>query len=247
MNQVKSGIIYRGPSLLDGAPIVAVAVFSAANTKTGAMLQTYILPDNGVSPLDNAKSLADASVCGACPHRRGLGGACYVMLHQGPRAVWSALMGGKYADATNWTALRALGASRMVRLGTYGDPAAVPYLVWAGLLDLAKGHTGYTHQSRHPSFDRRMLDLCMVSVDTEGQYKLAKKRHPEARTFRVMGANDTLQAGEIECLAETKGLTCAECGVCDGAGSDADVAIRVHGALAPRYEAKLGKLAVTQL
>ena len=247
MKQVKSGIIYRGPSLLDGAPIVAVAVFTGSNRKTGAMLQTYILPDNGVSPVENARTLADASVCGACPHRRGLGGACYVTLHQGPRSVWSAVERGSYADATSWGALRALGADRMVRLGTYGDPAAVPYHVWAALLDHAKDHTGYTHQSRHPGFDRRMLDLCMVSVDTEGQYKLTHKRTPEARTFRVMGANDTLQAGEIECLADAKGLTCTECGVCDGAGSGADVAIRVHGALAPRYEAKLGKLAVTQL
>ena len=247
MKQVKSGVIYRGPSMLDGRPIVAVAVFTASNAKTGAMLQTYIIPDNGVSPLDNAKSLADASVCGACPHRRGLGGACYVMLHQGPRAVWSALMGDKYADATQYKLRAELGRGRMVRLGTYGDPAAVPYAVWSALLAEASGHTGYTHQSRHPSFDRRMLDLCMVSVDTEGQYKLAKKRHPEARTFRVMGANDTLQAGEIECSNATWALTCAECGICDGAGSGADVAIRVHGSLSGRFEAKLGKLAVTQL
>ena len=42
-------IIYRGPSLLDGKPIVVIAVglnSSSKNRKTGNMLQTYILRDD---------------------------------------------------------------------------------------------------------------------------------------------------------------------------------------------------------
>ncbi len=39
---MKSGIIYNGPSLLDGKPIVVIATFSNRNTKTGAVVQTYI-------------------------------------------------------------------------------------------------------------------------------------------------------------------------------------------------------------
>lgn len=45
-----SGIIYRGPSMIDGTPIVVIALWSTANAKTGGMLQTYILADNGQSP-----------------------------------------------------------------------------------------------------------------------------------------------------------------------------------------------------
>ena len=39
---MKSGIIYNGPSLLDGKPIVVIATYSNRNRKTGAVLQTYI-------------------------------------------------------------------------------------------------------------------------------------------------------------------------------------------------------------
>jgi hypothetical protein len=32
---MKSGIIYHGPSLYDGAPIVVIATFTKSNSKTG--------------------------------------------------------------------------------------------------------------------------------------------------------------------------------------------------------------------
>jgi len=32
---MKNGIIYNGPSLLDGKPIVAIATYSDRNSKTG--------------------------------------------------------------------------------------------------------------------------------------------------------------------------------------------------------------------
>src|SRR5262245_33628424 len=48
-------VLYRGPSLLDGAPIVAVATNLARrskNPKTGNAVQTYILADNGENPIE---------------------------------------------------------------------------------------------------------------------------------------------------------------------------------------------------
>jgi len=39
---MNNGIIYNGPSLLDGKPIVVIATYSDRNTKTGRVLQTYI-------------------------------------------------------------------------------------------------------------------------------------------------------------------------------------------------------------
>ena len=81
-------IIYRGPSLLDGAPIVAIATVGSRNAKTGDMVQTWIMRDD-VKPLAAAQSGADASVCGDCKHRPISGGACYVNLGQGPRAVFA--------------------------------------------------------------------------------------------------------------------------------------------------------------
>ena len=43
---IKSGIIYRGASLIDGKPIVVIATYSNQNKKTGAMLHTYILRED---------------------------------------------------------------------------------------------------------------------------------------------------------------------------------------------------------
>ena len=42
LKPMKSFIFYRGPSMLDGAPIVAIATDSS-NSKTGGMVQTWIL------------------------------------------------------------------------------------------------------------------------------------------------------------------------------------------------------------
>lgn len=56
-SQPRAGVFYRGPSLIDGSPIVGIAVFPAgkANAKTGAMLQTYILRDD-MSPMKAIQS-----------------------------------------------------------------------------------------------------------------------------------------------------------------------------------------------
>ena len=145
-NKKPSGyIIYRGPSLLDGKPIVVVAITKESkNSKTGNMVQTYIMADNGQSPVESAKDLSDASVCGDCKHRRGTGGSCYVNLGQGARSVMDGVMCGIYPEKV--LAARVAAKGRKVRLGTYGDPAAVPAIVWGSLLADAASHTGYTHQ-----------------------------------------------------------------------------------------------------
>ena len=51
---MKSGIIYKGPSQLDGKPIVVIATYSNRNTKTGAVVQTYIL-----TPGESSRSQQD--------------------------------------------------------------------------------------------------------------------------------------------------------------------------------------------
>ena len=65
----QNAIIYRGASMIDGSPIVVVAIAKSGNRKTGNMVQTYILNDNGKNPLENSKSGDDFAICGNCPHR----------------------------------------------------------------------------------------------------------------------------------------------------------------------------------
>jgi hypothetical protein len=223
-------IIYEGPSRLDGAPIVVIAVGlkqRSTNTKTGEMVQTYILRRD-MPPADAIKTGADASICGACPHRgdgTGKGRSCYVTIMHGPRGVWMAYQRGNYPKADPDV------AGRMVRLGTYGDPAAVPIVVWQRLLKDAAGWTGYTHQwkSIHPAWAK----LCMASVDSEAELHLAQAKG--FRTFRVTpSAHENIKGLEIICPAseEAGKLTqCEDCRACMGTSGKARVSIQIaaHG------------------
>ena len=209
-------IIYRGPSLLDGKPIVVVAITKESkNSKTGNMVQTYIMADNGLSPVESARILDDVSVCGDCKHRRGMGGSCYVNLGQGARSVMDGVMRGIYELDDGYAAATAC-VNRKVRLGTYGDPAAVPAYVWENLLQLAAGHTGYTHQWASGKADH-VKQWCMASTDTGAETVVAKKLG--WRTFRVRSMAVSEFRNEMVCPASAeagKRLTCATCMACSG-------------------------------
>jgi hypothetical protein len=221
-------VLYEGPSELDGFPIVVIATMSTANAKTGDMVQTWILRSD-MSPVEASKVGADASICGDCPQRWHLGGACYVNIGQAPGAVYRAYKRGAYPLGDPAT----VGEGRKVRLGAYGDPAAVPATVWRALVSRALGHTGYTHQWRHAP----LRDLCMASVDTQAEWEAAQRTG--WRTFRVTSPTDLLEPGEIECPSDARGKTCAQCMACDGAprgNGQVSIAITVHGPNSSRFK-----------
>lgn len=235
-------IIYRGPSLLDGKPIVVVAIVGKSkNGKTGNLVQTYIMADNGKSPVESARLWEDVSVCGDCKHRRGTGGSCYVNLGQGARSVMDGIMRGIYPLDDGYMVAAAV-FNRKVRLGTYGDPAAVPAWVWEGLLHTAAGHTGYTHQWASGKAEH-VKRWCMASVDTPKEFAIAWTT--KWRTFRVREADNGSEYGnEMKCPASAemnKRLTCEDCMACSG-GEDskkASVTIVVHGSLKNRFAASI--------
>src|SRR3546814_5822354 len=115
-------ILYEGPSKRDGKPISVMAsglAKASRNTKTGAMVQTYIIRTD-VDPVTAVREGADASICGDCPHRgdgTGKGRSCYVTLIHGPSTVYKAYKRGVYPKVDAFTAA-ALFAGRMIRLGT---------------------------------------------------------------------------------------------------------------------------------
>jgi hypothetical protein len=240
-------VIYAGPSLLDGKPIVAVAVTAkSANSKTGGMVQTYIIRSD-VDPRDASRTGEDYSICGTCPHRgvaqpdkaTGLAAkrTCYVVIGQGPVIVFKGLQRGIYPAARGHKAIAALGNGRMVRLGTYGDPAAVPAYVWESLTSEAKGHTAYSHQATTQGADYRP-SMFMRSADSELEARTAWAIGE--RTFRVIGAvADVVKGSEILCPASEEAgrkTTCDRCGLCGGASVAAkSIAIVVHGAGKSHY------------
>lgn len=241
--QARAGIIYQGPSAIDGAPIVAIAIAQSSNSKTGDMVQTYIIRAD-VDPVSAVRTLADVSICGTCKHRGRIGftdRSCYVNVGQGPNAIFRALMKGRY-PTLNEEQTRAIGAGRMVRLGTYGDPFAVPVAVWRALIADAIGHTGYTHTWRDPAA-QALRDLCMASADTDDERAQAQGW----RTFRVRMANEPIAPREFKCPASAEmghRVTCADCRACNGTatgrkGSPTTIA---HGAFARRFALNQSRL-----
>lgn len=224
-------ILYDGPSRIDGQPIVAIATGydrPSKNTKTGSMMQVWILHRDS-SPVSAVMTGADKAICGNCRHRGTLGNrTCYVNVGKAPNNVWKKYQQGGYAHATN---LIQFGTGRLIRLGAYGDPAAVPTDVWKRLTLGARGWTGYTHLWKlRPS----LKSLLMASVDTEQEHLLAKSMG--WRTFRVKPTTkpETVM-GEIVCPAsEEMGhrATCASCLLCNGARVGdvrKDISILAHG------------------
>lgn len=225
-------IVYRGPSLLDGGPIVVIATGLGArskNAKTGDMVQVYILRED-MRPMDALRVGADASICGDCIHRgdgTGRKRTCYVNIAFGLDQTWRAYQRGKYPVVTLDEAADAV-AGRMVRLGAYGDPAAVPIMVWHTLLSRVDGWTGYTHAWKSLTSD--WATLCMASVDTLAEAMEAQARG--WRTFRV--GDDPVPKLEINCPASIEAgakVQCADCRACMGTAAKArvNIQIRPHG------------------
>ena len=231
-------VLYEGPSELDGAPIIVVLTGlrgGSANSKTGKMLQTWILRAD-MDPRQAVLTGADASICGDCKHRREQGGACYVVVEQAPLSVYRAYQRGRYEDWTKRFPDNALKGKR-VRFGSYGDPAAVPLRVWRRVREQKlAGWTGYTHQWKREGFGA-LRSFVMASVDS--RMEAAAARAEAWRTFRVRAADEDLLKDEVTCPAAEeagKRTTCEKCGLCQGLQSEAkDIAIMAHGYIAGRY------------
>ena len=239
MAKTNSVEIWRGASRIDGAPIMCIisGLISSLNRKTGAMIQSYITRRD-LDPMAALKSGADRSICGGCIHRPGRftgdgysDRSCYVNVGQGPLSVWRAWNRGN-VPAVSLDAVPGLVAGRMVRLGTYGDPAAVPLDVWDAYTANSKGWTGYTHQARNRKL-RDVLKYCQVSADTPED--AAAARRAGLGSFRVLRAGENPLDFETICPASEEAgrvATCETCGICRGVDG-ANVAIAAHGIGAP--------------
>ncbi len=226
---MKSAIIYNGPSLLDGQPIVVIATYSNRNTKTGTVVQTYILCRD-TNPLEASKTGADFSICGDCtmrgevttdPQRKqAKGRRCYVNLGQGVLIVYKSYLRGVYQEGDP----RTMGRGRFVRVGTYGDPGAVPSRVWDELLSEADTWTAYSHQSGWRP------DIAMQSADDHAQ-AIAHWKDGH-RTFRVIAdLGDLDRENEALCPASKEAgrrAQCTACKLCRGSSKAKSIAIVEH-------------------
>ena len=183
------------------------------------MIQTWILRTD-MHPVEAKLSESDTSVCGDCPLASGYG--CYVNVYYAPAALWRQL--------PTMPEIFGIERDRPVRVGAYGDPAAVPIDVWRGILP--RRWTGFTHQWREESV-QPFREFCMASTeDTASTHEAWAQGW---RTFRMRPRGVALLPGEIECPADSHGLQCADCVLCRGNRLGAkSVSIAVHGPSAAR-------------
>lgn len=231
----KSGIFYNGASVIDGKQIIGVMIVSSGNTKTGNVIQTYIIRSD-MNPLEANRKGEDFSICGSCPHRgtansekvSGLADnrSCYVNLGQGVTQVYKSFLKGNYPVLTD-EEITSNVSGRMVRIGTYGDGYAIPENRWALIRANAEGITAYTHQQNNTH------DYYMKSADSlqeaQGHWRGGY------RTFRIVKDYSEVQKNEIVCPSE-KGVLCKDCGLCDGSKKAKSVVIKVHGVGAKNFK-----------
>lgn len=240
-----SFVVWRGPSRFDGRPIVAVVTnvtrsgspSASKNEKTGPMAQLHVLV------ADEAPNLAqrsghDASVCGSCPLRnvnaKASGGTyCYVNVAFSETTTWRA-NGHLQVDLEGCLAsVRELGLR--VRVGAYGDPAALPEDVVRAVVGASSGATSYTHDWRSER-SGWLKPYAMASVEREEDAEEAAAAG--WRTFRIVRGGSAAQSpalrrDEVLCPNVTHGTLCDDCLLCDGKrdGSDGrrSVVILEHG------------------
>lgn len=227
MSSQESIVVWRGRSALNGGRIQAIVTFDSRNTKTGDMAQLWILP-LGVDPKTAQRTGEDAAVCGDCPMRPanqearealGLESPCYVKTARAPLSTWKAARRKSASLARAVAAVR----GRALRLGAYGDPAALPERIVRALCAVASGWTGYTHSPKAAPYLRAFV---MASAETS--LDALRLRREGWRTFR-QGATGP---GEATCPATTHGVQCRDCLLCDGVKREGDarksVAIANH-------------------
>lgn len=212
------GLFLRCRSVLDGRPIVLVFTGfarSSRNGKTGNMLQSWILRED-LNPLWAQRSGADFSVCGDCRQRPIRGGLCYVSTARAPLAVWKAYRAGRYVplDFGDLSAFH----GRVLRIGSYGDPVAVPCDVWDTILADGRlaGWTGYSHSWRHPHA-ACFRGFLMASVDCLEEFRDAAAAG--WRCFRTRKPGDAVLPAERVCPASAEAghrTTCSRCLACNG-------------------------------
>lgn len=227
--------VWTGPSRIEGSPLVVLVtgLKGSSNTKTGNMVQSYILRSD-MDPLQALRTGSDTAICGGCVHKARsydgktwTGRSCYVRVDTAPLGIYRAWKRGNVPRVT-LSELSELTRGRMVRLGTYGDPASVPLAVWDAYTAHATGWTGYTHQAANKNL-RDVLKYCQLSADSPSDSLAA--RASGIGSFRVLAQGENALPFEMVCPASKeagKVKQCIACKACTGLDG-ANVVINSHG------------------
>lgn len=221
-------ILWTGKSKFNGKNIGLIMTGlsrKSKNPKTGEVVQGWIIPkENPVKQLNNRKN---HPVCNNCPLiKRG----CYVNISWAVMAVWQAWRKNKY-PVGNVNNLK----GKIVRLGAYGEPSALPATLINKITKVSKGVLAYTHQWMQP-WAYPYKRYCMASVETK---ELKDRANSKGwKTFRIGKSLEDKLPDEILCPASkeykektNKSINCSQCMLCQGNNSRTpkNIFIVAHG------------------
>lgn len=217
-------ILFKGPSVLDPATRIVVIATGfdrpSANQKTGGMLQVYTLVES-LHPMDAIRVGLVSAICGDCPL---IGDICYLQIHKDINKVYNCYKRGGYRYVESIEEIEHLFFNKRVRLGAYGDPAAIPGFIIEAILKYAKAYTSYTHNGQ---YNPVVAELSQASVESAKQAKDWQAKG--YKTFRIKLDSEPLVEDEIACPNEKRpDIQCRDCLLCDG--QKANIAVNVHGA-----------------
>lgn len=221
------------------------------NSKTGKGVMISILPKTGLD-LDSVRSKG-ASSCGDCPHAKASTraenytyktgkkktfktGTCYTYKRPGGSqgALGGINNGFHRCDEVSLVKFSSqvqvlAELTGYIRVGEFGDPAADKQVaeVIADILkqvDSSVSRAGYTHQWKKAKA-KALKGLVMASCDTEEEE--FKARVDGWGAFLVEPRKTEAHVGQ-HCPSQKTGgiVTCASCGLCDGAART--ISINLH-------------------
>ena len=196
------------------------------NSKTGKAVQTYLIDKERLS-----EPKVFGSKCSACPMVE----KCYVKrdkqsVRKALKKMLGLIEGNTSYQLTTLDQVLPLLEGRKIRLGTYGDPSALSIETLVKITSAATlGHLGYTHFWREisPDYARFLMASCESAEDEREARLIGYRRF----RVRLLSGDQHLLSDSIECPNVTHGITCDQCGLCDGtrAGSVKSIWIGEHG------------------
>lgn len=204
---------------------MAVATKQSGNSKTGGMIQTWIVPDDRTVTESRRQGHDAKSQCAGCPLASNKG--CYVgsyYVDGVQKSVWA----GKKAETSDPKVIADYFRGHKVRFGAYGNPSKLPIGLVRMIANVSRGWTGYFHDwhKMTPGKARKYGYFFMASCEPGNR---AQAKRLGLRAFTTRRPGDAVPEGSIDCPS-SKGVTCIECGLCAGTSKQAkDISIEVHG------------------
>lgn len=218
----KGKLIFEGS--INGTEYVVIATKGSVNEKTGPMVQIWIIVKD-THPVAAVRSGLDAqSICTGCPFASGNG--CYVNVAFAPSAIWNSYQRGLYDYLMPRDYPWYFGGNK-VRFGAYGNPTLMPFSIAKAIATASDGWTGYFHNWKDmaPAEAQQWNTLFMASTETKDSLSLAN-----SLDLRVFHAAPEKPEGFVECLADSRDLTCSQCLLCQGTNKKAKpIWINPHG------------------